>query len=144
MSSTVRCFVGISLSDEVRAAALHAASAIRKLDPPWMGEKWVSPENLHVTLAFMPAVHQGRVDEMSGVVERIVSGHPPVRLGDPRTEAVPSPGRCRMLWLAFSDPSGGCAGLASDLRAGLTDFGAEDDRGRPFRPHVTLCRARRP
>ena len=52
--------------------------------------------------------------------------------------AFPSPGSARVLWYGVADPDGRLAALAGDLTGAL----GLDGRG-PFRPHVTLARARR-
>ena len=141
--SGVRCFVGLELPQsfvEAEAAARAAACAI---DKAWRGEKWVAPQNLHVTLKFIGNVSEGDIADLAAALGQAIGRCDPFELGFDRVRAIPGERRCSMLWAAFDDPSGGCATLAEQVEKASLAFGAQPDE-RAFKPHATLARARRP
>jgi len=141
--SGIRCFVGIPLSTDVRAALLRGCASIRSNDRSWRDEKWVAEENLHVTVKFLGNLAEEElpalVRALGTAIERLDSFEMPLA----PLRAVPGTKRCRMLWGSFLDPDGACAALAAAVEGAALEFGvAPEDR--PFTPHVTLCRARKP
>jgi 2'-5' RNA ligase len=141
--SGVRCFVGIPLPACVAEPVGRAAEAIRETDAAWRGEKWVREENLHVTLKFLGNLPEAESASLAEAVEDAVERHASFELALAGIHPIPQARRCRMLWLAFHDPNGACAALAECVSRVARAYGIDSDE-RPFSPHATLCRARRP
>lgn len=139
----MRCFVGIELSAPMVEAMCRAADAIKAEDAQWLGEKWVSPDALHITLRFLGEVGEAELASARQAIGEAVAVHEAFELPVTGVSAVPNPRRCRLLWAAFADPEGACERLAGDVAAATALLGVADE-GRRFRPHATLCRARRP
>lgn len=137
MSERWRCFVAVQLDPAVRAR-LAAETAAWRDDPRTEGLRWVGEDGLHLTLAFLGPVEPDRVVEIERAIERVAEGHTPLSLATGRLGAFARPGSARVLWYGVADPEGRLAALASDLVAAL---GLPADE--PYRPHVTLARARR-
>lgn len=139
--SGVRCFVGIPLPTDTTGPLVAACDAVRRCAPEWRGEKWVSQQNLHVTLAFVGNVAAEAVPALSEAVGAVVKASPAFELAFRGVRAVPSPRRARMLWADYDDPSGLCASLAEKIVSAAEPFGAKPP-DRQFSAHVTLVRAR--
>jgi 2'-5' RNA ligase len=139
-----RCFLAfelpgsaVRLLGDTREIFLEAADG-------WVREKWVRPELLHVTLAFIGPVPDAEVspllDELRAACAGLATPH--VELAGLR--AVPSAGRASWVWATLADPDGACGELAAAVHAPLERrLGLPPDTRR-FLPHVTLCRARAP
>jgi 2'-5' RNA ligase len=139
----VRLFVGAFLSDEWRDSLSAAGGEVRHSEPVWRDAKWVPEPNLHLTLAFFGDVDDDAVQRLDERVRLVAASHAAMSLPFRAVRARPSRGRARMLWAGFDDPDGRCAALAAAVtEAGAEAGGRRDDRA--YRPHVTLCRARRP
>jgi 2'-5' RNA ligase len=139
---TRRLFVAAWLPD---AAAREAAGVLRRLraDAGVADVKWVSPENLHVTLRFLGDVEEDRVPAVRDCVERAAAGVLPFRLRLAGVGAFPPRGAPRVLWIGIADGAKELARLASRTEKQLLDrglIGAPETR--PFRAHVTLGRPR--
>jgi 2'-5' RNA ligase len=140
---SVRCFVAIELPDDVRALFAEACQTIRETDPRWKGDKWVAEANLHVTLKFVGHIAEPSVDALIAACRDEIARVPRFELETGAAVAVPQARKARMLWASFTDPEGACAGLAAACdRAALAVGATHEDR--PFKPHVTLVRARNP
>jgi len=108
--------------------------------------RWATTEQMHVTLAFLAAVPDRRVEDL---VERLAHAAARRTAFDTRIRgggAFPGPVDARVLWtgLELDERSGiELDRLATGARAAATTSGIEVGGGR-FRPHVTVARLRRP
>ena len=108
--------------------------------------RWATPEQFHLTLAFLAKVEDRHLDEL---VERLG------RAAERRTSfptrvagggAFPNVGRARILWAGLDLDEPGRTELdrlATGARAAASRTGISVD-GQRFRPHVTLARLGRP
>jgi 2'-5' RNA ligase len=143
----VRLFLAIELNDAVRKAI---AAEQARLGPelarhdhsgfPMKSMKWVKPEHMHLTLAFLGEVADERsrsiVDAMRPPLE---TGRFSVTFGG--LGVFPPRGRPRVLWLGVSHGSEGVLAVQREVveRIARLEIATEE---RPFRPHLTLARWR--
>lgn len=135
----MRLFVAVSPDGPARAAAaamqaeLRAATSLRA--------RWVAPEGLHVTLAFLGEVTPALVPDLQGALAAAAGGVGGFGAGLGRAGAFPSPGRARVLWIGI-EPGGERLGvLAAAVRTALGPFPVAREE-HPFRPHLTIARVR--
>lgn len=134
---TWRCFVSMPLDDALRSA-LAVSVATWRTEPPADALRWSGPEGWHLTVAFLGGVPPDTVGSIVSTVEGVAAAHPRLRLPTGRLGAFPRSGSARVLWYAVGDPHGAVGAIAAHLARAL-DLPHEE----PFRPHVTLARARR-
>ena len=134
-SRTVRVFVALEVADDIAADISSAAARVRALDPAWATEKWVAPENLHVTLAFA-----GDLDAAGA--GRLVTALGPA-LGPLEGQDLALTALASMLWAVPGRDTPRIAAVARLVAECVVAAGGENDE-RPFRAHLTLVRARRP
>lgn len=139
----VRCFVGLPLPKALARRLESAGALIRSVDPTWSGEKWVPAKNLHVTTFFIGPIAPDRLEALTGALEEAVVRCDPFELHVRVVQAVPRPGRAKMLWVSFEDASGRAADLSHAVGEVALAYGSEPDF-RSYSPHATLCRARTP
>lgn len=139
----VRCFTALPLTEAVAADIERATAVFRDLDPAWKGEKWVAPENLHVTLKFMGSIPEEDVEALADALAEEFAGHWRFELPLAGLRAVPKTRRASMIWATFLDPDGSAERLAEAAERAALRFGVAPEE-RSFKPHVTLVRARRP
>ncbi len=132
-----RMFVAVVPPREVRE---HLARFLE----PREGMPWVDPAQWHLTLAFMGSVPAAREDEL---VERLgvaAARVTPFDLELSGAGCFPDPSRASVLWLGVGEPARTpLERLAKGARAAANVSGATPD-GKPFVPHLTLARLRRP
>jgi RNA 2',3'-cyclic 3'-phosphodiesterase len=117
--------------------------AIEALEKSVPGARWVPVQNIHVTLAFLGRVEEGRVAGLSAAIADTVQDHVDftVRLGE--LGAFPSVRRARVIWAGLDDPTRGLAGLADSLAEELELLGFPRE-ARTFQPHATIARLKQP
>ncbi len=142
----MRCFIALKLPDEARAAL---AEASRRLAPFYPGARWVKPESLHVTLAFLGEI-DGSALECARLAVLSSVGSGAFSLGFSGLECLPVRGPARVLALGADAGTRECLDVHERVNRTLAE--AARDRGlpppnpdwpdgRPFRVHVTLARA---
>ncbi|WP_020494051.1 RNA 2',3'-cyclic phosphodiesterase [Verrucomicrobium sp. 3C] len=98
--------------------------------------RWLAPEKIHLTLAFLPSVEEERVGALCSLVERPL---PPMVLHLDRLLFQPA-GKEGLLWLAPNVVSPSLDQLVRSLQEGLSPLGLSYAERRRFSPHITLAR----
>ena len=101
---------------------------------------WTSPEDWHLTLAFLGEVPAATVDRLGPRLEQTGARHRPFPLALAGAGAFPSAGDARVLWCGLAGDRRALDDLATAVAAAATQAGAtRPDAGRPFSPHLTLA-----
>ncbi len=122
----MRLFVAIHFSSEVKDLLL---SAIGELKAKSISGNFTSPENLHLTLAFIGETD--KVSDIRAAVDRCVV--PPFEM------AVSGTGRFGSIYWVGIENNPKLKALAESLQAELRGSGF-DIENREFKPHITLAR----
>ena len=105
--------------------------------------RWVGPDNLHVTLQFLGAVPEERVEAVAAAVSAVAAAAAPLHLELRGAGAFPHGRKPRVLWAGLSGDLERLSTLVADLGAALGPLGFPPE-DRAFSPHVTLGRSREP
>lgn len=102
-----------------------------------------SRDQIHLTLKFLGEIPKLRVEILSQAASRSVEGLSPFEILVEETGAFPKHGPPRVLWIGVTDARGKLAELHARLEeeCAKTGFAKEE---RPFHPHLTLARLRKP
>jgi len=124
----MRLFVAAQPSEGVLDALVEVVEGLRgRRDADEL--RWVTRDQLHVTLRFLGEVH-----DADAVVESLSASPLPAAV------AQAGPGVTRLGRQVLCVPVTGLDALATDVAAATAAIGPQDDR--PFRGHLTLARAR--
>lgn len=135
----MRLFFGLTPGPPLQAEIASATAALRESVPELA---WVPAERLHVTLKFLGEIPE---DRLPALVEAATAAVRAVASHDVSFEGVggfPNLRRPRVVWLGM-DASPSLARLAGNLD-GVGALVGVPLESRPFRPHVTLARAKAP
>ena len=132
----IRTFIAIAMPGDVREAA---ASVIRELRPRAAGVRWVSPENLHLTLRFLGDVEEPRIQDVFEAVNSALQGAGPFTIRTGALGAFPSLQRPRVFYVSVEGQVQALRAIQDRIEGELVGrgFPAED---RPFSPHLTIGR----
>lgn len=133
-SPRARLFVALDLPNELREGIV-AWGRDGLADPAL---RPVSPESLHVTLAFLGQRPEEEIEDIAAVMAEHDGPAPWVELLDP----VPRPTRGRAKLFALPALSPGAEALQAGVAHGLEQSGFYEPEDRPFWPHVTVARVR--
>lgn len=135
----MRLFMALELPRDVRDRVTRRAAPLRSASPALA---WVSAERLHVTLRFLGDCAEALVTPLADLLRNVTARHAALRVEIGGIGAFPDWHRPRVVWVGVRD-AGRLAALARELDAGCATLGLPRER-RPFHPHVTLARTRRP
>lgn len=139
----MRAFIAIPIPFETLRECAAARTDIVSEAPSWAGEKWVPSENLHVTLKFLGETDAQTLTRLAQELCAIALHHTPFSLKVRGLTAVPHPRKSTMIWADYVDLDGACQRLHEEVESLAMDAGVAPE-SRPFTPHVTIVRARRP
>jgi 2'-5' RNA ligase len=108
--------------------------------------RWVQPDQVHVTLAFLADVPERKLDDLVERLERAAARRTAFDSAIRGGGAFPNVGRAKVLWagLDLDEPARTeLDRLATGCRAAASRAGIEVDGAR-FRPHLTVGRTRLP
>jgi RNA 2',3'-cyclic 3'-phosphodiesterase len=101
--------------------------------------RWVNVDGLHLTLRFLGATPDVRVQELSVAVAAAAAGAAPFRVELTGGGAFPDPARPRVLWIGIGTGVAELRALERRLDVELQRLGWSTD-DRPLQPHLTLAR----
>ena len=129
----IRLFCGLQPADETVAclAAWQAAALPRG--------RVVPPENLHVTLAFLGGRPAAEVPAIAAELRAASAAAGRIELRPLRYRETRSVGM-----VVFDDRGGAATALAEDVQERLERLGVYRREGRPWLPHITVLRFRKP
>lgn len=137
---TWRLFFAVEFPAEARGRAFEVGRLLARD----LGQvvKWVEVGSLHVTLKFVGGVPAGRVAEVIEAGRAAAAAGREGELFLAGAGAFPSARRPRVLWIGVSGDIEPLGAVAADLDRRLAEARLAEPEGRPFRPHLTLGRAR--
>lgn len=136
-TETWRLFAAAPVNDATRALLREAQERLR---PRSWAVRWVDPALAHLTLQFYGDTPTDRLPALERRLGEIARAATPLRLTTAQLGAFPSPRRARVLWLGLA---GELEALDELARAVATTASlAPRADVKPFRPHITLGRAR--
>jgi RNA 2',3'-cyclic 3'-phosphodiesterase len=141
VSDLVRTFFALELPEELRTALVAVQGSMREV--PGRGPiRWARVEQLHVTLKFLGDVSAEQVAALAEIARRRGAEFPPLAVRVTSVIAFGGPRRARA-FVAELESSPELAALAEALESDAEALGIARE-ARPFRPHITLARLKRP
>lgn len=134
-----RLFIAAPIDDSVKSNLERVGWAANA-----RGVKWVQPENMHLTLAFLGEVEERRLYEVEDVMYAATEGiNEPLSLRAQGIGAFPDEEGARVMWAGLDGEVPRLIELQARLVRELRAAGFEVDSKR-YRPHITLARFRWP
>ncbi|MEE8219131.1 MAG: RNA 2',3'-cyclic phosphodiesterase [bacterium] len=137
---TIRAFIAVDVPPPVQEAL---GELQRAMEEAGLKARWIRPQDVHVTLAFLGNVPAEQVPELRAAMEEAAQGAGPMEVRVGGVGAFPNERWPRVIWVGFEEPTGGLAALHKRLEAALVPLGYEPE-DRPFRPHLTVARIKVP
>ena len=136
--ASLRLFAGVGLSPVVRDAIARLSGAMRSGLPGW---RFVAPDAIHLTLRFFGATEPERVTPLVDGLRAVAETTPRFRLRITGWGVFPDRRRPRVMWCGIDGEVERLAELAAGCEEVARACGYAEE-SRPFRPHLTIARAR--
>ncbi len=139
----MRLFVAVEIEPELVAAAAALIGELRARTEqlaPGARITWVTPDRLHVTLAFVGDADASRTEAICGALSPPIDV-PPFRLTAAGAGAFPTSGQPRVIWAGLTKGSDRLRQVEKVVSGRLAAAGIAAEP-RAFNPHLTLARVR--
>lgn len=138
MGFQLRCFVAISLPDELKA---KISGIQEKLKLAGADVSWTRPEGMHLTLKFFGEIEDKRIPKIEKALDMAVADVSTFSLSVSGIGTFPDMRRPRVIWIGLKEDGSNLFTLQKGVEEELKNIGfpSEDRR---FSPHITLGRIR--
>ena len=138
--SQIRSFIAIELSPPLRH---HIEKIQNELKSATTDVRWVRSEGIHLTLKFLGAIDEQRVDEIGDRIEECVADTTIFTVTVGSLGAFPNSEHPKVIWLGIEDERGVLQNVQQTIDTRLTSLGFTAEK-RTFSPHLTLGRIKSP
>ncbi|QQO07422.1 RNA 2',3'-cyclic phosphodiesterase [Breznakiella homolactica] len=139
----MRVFAALPIPDDTRRGLTDFLSSLRRNHPDF---RWVSPENLHITLAFLGELDTFGLSLVEAAVSALAADASPPAIQFLGLKTFPAKREPSVLAVEIGKGADELADLAADLESRLARAGAAAGYSfraapeRRFTPHVTVAR----
>jgi len=131
----LRCFIAIEIPETIKKSIAAIIDNLKKSDV-----KWVSEENIHITLQFLGETEESLIPDIKGALYKILApySHFYIKIAD--VGCFPSGKRPRIIWVGIKE-SQSLINLYKGVSNEMVKFGYQTEE-RGFTPHVTIGRVK--
>ncbi len=133
----LRCFIAIEIPETIKKSVLDIIDSLRKSGAD---VKWVSDENIHITLQFLGETEESLIPDIKGALYKILATYSPFYIKIAKVGCFPSGRRPRVIWVGIED-SQSLINLYKDIASEMVKFGYQKEE-RGFTPHLTIGRVK--
>lgn len=133
----MRAFIALELPQTLRERLAEIAGALRV---PGAKVRWVTAENIHLTLKFLGDIGEDQAEAMKAAVREAARETRPLKLAVGDLGAFPNRRSPRVIWVGIQ-PHERLAALQARLEEAAEQAGVARDERR-FSPHLTLGRVK--
>lgn len=135
-----RTFIALELNEALQR---HLSEIIRQMASALPNLRWVDPQGIHLTLAFLGELTDEQLVEAMSAAEDAAQASSTFDYRLTHVGVFGSQRHPRVIWVGIEEPSGRLLRLQRMLNRELEQRGFAVDT-RPFSPHLTLSRIKAP
>lgn len=139
MANLIRAFVAVDTATEVKAEVAYLLNQLKEKFP--FAVKWVQPEQMHITLAFLGEVSPDFIEKAKSQLRDVGKAFAPFSCRLEGLGAFPSFKRARVFWVGMKQGDEALKCLQKVVEEVLRPIGYRPEK-RPFIPHLTIGRLR--
>ena len=136
----IRSFLAFELPSDIKRTLARVSDEIR---PSIQGMKWVTVENIHLTVVFTGNIRTEEIKAIGEVIQNVCLKYGPFDISLKGMGFFPNRRKPRVLWLGLNGDINRMSLFRDALQNRLKAFGIKEEK-RPFKPHLTLGRFRKP
>jgi 2'-5' RNA ligase len=133
----LRSFIAVEIPAEIRQAIARSTASLQKSLPKPL-VRWISLQNIHLTLQFLGDVSPSNLERLAEVLKAEAAAHAPIEVLAAKSGAFPTPRRARVIWIGLEAPAA-LSTLQRVVEAVTARLGYPSEE-RKFSPHLTIGR----
>ncbi|MCS7307722.1 MAG: RNA 2',3'-cyclic phosphodiesterase [Aquificaceae bacterium] len=131
----VRVFAGFFVTKRIQ----EAVEKLQSQSESFIKGKWVEPQNFHMTFQFIGETPQEKLIDILKSLQDVAQKLKPVKVKYKGLGVFPNFDKARVLWIGVADGHRQLLDVAKSVVKSNKQVGIKDE-GKPFHPHVTVCR----
>ncbi len=135
---TIRSFIAVEI-DKINKQKI--SELIAQLKESNADVKWVSEDQMHLTLKFLGNTEQDKIQKVACILKSIADDFSAFSIKFSNIGAFPNTSRPRVIWMGIKDGSEILESFNNRIEAGLVKLGFEQE-SRQYKAHLTLGRVR--
>jgi len=135
---TIRVFIAIEIDSEIKN---KLSEYLSKLKRTGADVKWVSPENIHLTLKFIGHIEKDAVLNLNKIVNDAVVGIEPFSISIGNIGAFPSLKKPRVVFVCVQERGNRLLDIYEKLDKGVEQLGIKKE-SKKYVGHITLGRVK--
>ncbi|MGD2126799.1 MAG: RNA 2',3'-cyclic phosphodiesterase [Desulfobacteraceae bacterium] len=136
----IRSFLAFELPTDIKRIVDRVAGEVRRFA---LEVRWVKTDNIHLTVVFLGRIKGEEIETIGKAVETVCLDHGPFDISLSGIGCFPNRRNPRVLWLGLEGDLERMAYFRDALQKQLKPFEIKLEK-RPFKPHLTLGRFRKP
>lgn len=136
----MRAFIALELAGEIKKELSRLEGELRNTGA---GVKWVTPENIHLTLKFLGDIEEERTEGIKKSLDGISSEEKSFEVNLFKLGAFPALDNPRVVWVGIDKGCAEVEKIAKRIEEDLEKLGFPKEE-RPFSAHLTLGRIKSP
>ncbi len=136
--SEIRTFIAIEINESVHREIAHVQEDLKKAKERI---SWNKPTNIHLTMKFLGAVEENKIEPIAGVINNIAKDTPAFTTHVKNLGAFPNFRRPRVLWVGVENALEQFREIARNIENELSSLGFTKEN-RKFTPHLTIGRVK--
>jgi len=139
----IRSFIAVEISQENRDKLRNITQILQDIELS-RDVRWVDPGKIHLTIKFLGDVKPEKINQITESMDNIGREIYPFRLSMSGMGCFPNPAKARVIWVGLDLKKGDeLSTLQISVAKGMEKLGFKPEN-RPFRPHLTLARIKKP
>ncbi len=134
-----RTFLALELPTNLKREFTNIIRELQSSFPK--GVKWVSEENLHITLQFIGETQQNDISDLSEYFEQVFAEVPTLKFSHPQIQVIPGRNP-RLIWIEMTTENNDIFKAAKKIKNKLHHKNYVTDK-KPLRFHATLGRIKK-
>lgn len=132
----LRLFIACKLNKDIIEKSIEIQKEIKKLD---LDAKWVSVDNMHITLKFLGAVKPELLENINKELQIVARNHTCFDIAIENIGIFPTLSNPKVIWIGSGKGSNELALLEKDIEHALKELNLPKDE-KEFSSHITLAR----
>ena len=134
----MRTFIAIELPKNIREALGKLQEQLKKSEAD---VKWVTPDNIHLTLKFLGEVDDDKIEKINKIIDSVCAENNTYKIYISSLGAFPRIDYLRVIWAGVEKGDSETKKIAKELEEKIEKIGIPRE-ARPFSSHITLGRTR--
>src|SRR3989338_2661620 len=136
--NTIRAFIAVEIDPETRQKISELISKLKKSNSD---VKWITEDQMHLTLKFLGNIDNSKVQDISNALSSISNNFKSFAITLSGIGAFPNLNHPRVIWLGIDKGMDALKNLSERIENEMEKLGFEKEN-RGFTPHLTLGRLR--